>query len=116
MKDFKKYSKENIHFYSGDVSKLLLDTLSESKPKKIADFGCGDGMVLFSLKEKGILKECKEIIAIDLSRKRLERVKENIKEAKIIKSDVTKVDNIMEERLKKGTDTSFIIYMILIQA
>jgi ubiquinone/menaquinone biosynthesis C-methylase UbiE len=99
MKDFRKYSKENIHFYGSNISGLLVDAISKRKPKKVADFGCGDGAVLFFLKQAGLLDNCKEIIAVDLSGERLERVKDNLKGVKTIKSDVTRVSRIKNNEL-----------------
>ena len=99
MKNFDKYSKENIHFYSESVPKLLRDLINKLNPKSLVDFGCGDGAILFDLQRKGLLKGVKNIIVVDLSKQRLERVKNYITNVETICSDVTNVKQLPDSRL-----------------
>ena len=99
MKDFNKYSKENIHFYSESAPRLLMDLVSKLNPKSLADLGCGDGAILFGLQQKGLLEDVDNMVAIDLSQIRLERVKNNIANVKTICSDVCDVKELKDNQL-----------------
>jgi len=99
MKDFNKYSKENIHFYSESTPSLLIDLVNKLNPKSLADFGCGDGAILFDLQQRGLLNKVNNIIAIDLSEVRLERVRKHIINAKTICSDVCNVKELKDNQL-----------------
>ena len=99
MKDFDKYSKEHIHFYGGSMRKLLVDLVDKLTPKSLADFGCGDGAILFGLQRKGLLNRANSVIAIDLSETRLERVKKNIANVETICSDVCDVKQLKDNQL-----------------
>ena len=94
MKDFREYSDENINFYNKSTPELLLELIKKTKPKSLADFGCGDGVILLGLKRRGLLDKVGKTIAIDLSKERLKRVKKNIPNITIICSDVCDVKEI----------------------
>ncbi len=92
MKNFEKYSKENIHFYNSPAPKMLSDLVKKINPDSVADFGCGDGAILYNLIVNNLLKDIKEIIAIDLSEERLKRIKSNLGDnVKTICSDASEV-------------------------
>lgn len=99
MKDFEKYSKENIQFYSAHAPDLLIDLISKLNPRSLADLGCGDGTILFDLQRKGLLRDMNNIIAVDLSKKRLERVKNHITNVETICSDVANVKQLKDSQL-----------------
>jgi len=99
MKDFEKYSKENIHFYTRVTPKLLISLVRRLRLKSLADFGCGDGAILFDLQRRSLLNKVNNVIAIDLSETRLERVKKNISNVETICSDVCKVKQVKDNQL-----------------
>jgi len=99
MKDFNKYSKEHIHFYNKLAPVFLMDLVSKLNPKSLADLGCGDGAILFGLQQKGLLEDVDNMVAIDLSQIRLERVKNNIANVKTICSDVCDVKELKDNQL-----------------
>jgi 2-polyprenyl-3-methyl-5-hydroxy-6-metoxy-1,4-benzoquinol methylase len=72
-KDIEDYSK-HIFFYENYIPPLLEKTIKHLKFKSIADIGCGDGVLLRSLKEKGYLNK-KTVYASDLSCNRVNLVK-----------------------------------------
>lgn len=73
MKDFGKYSRENIHFLGSFDLPLLENSIRELNPKRLIDLGCGDGAVLFMLEKKGLLRGL-EVYGCDLSQERLDRL------------------------------------------
>jgi len=71
-----KYSRIFIHYYSQQAPILLVDFIRKNKDLKvIADLGCGDGSILYSLAKNKILDNFDKIYAVDLSRERIRRVK-----------------------------------------
>ena len=99
MQDFNKYSKEQIQFYGGPIPPLLTELIKENDFKSLADFGCGDGAILFGLQQKGLLENVDDVIAVDLSPIRLDRVKQNIANIKTICGDVCCVTGIEGNKL-----------------
>jgi 2-polyprenyl-3-methyl-5-hydroxy-6-metoxy-1,4-benzoquinol methylase len=68
--DIEEYARR-VHFYSDEVSPLLLEYLVRSEWKSFADVGCGDGALLWALDRRGLFRD-KEVHGIDLSRTRVE--------------------------------------------
>lgn len=73
MKDFDKYSKENIHFLADQLF-FLEDCIRASNPKTLVDLGCGDGATLFTLEIVELLNGV-DVYGCDLSQERLNRLK-----------------------------------------
>lgn len=94
MKDFNKYSKNNIYFYNTAAPKLLRTSLKKFSPRTIADFGCGDGTFLLDLYRRGLVDKEKEVFGIDLSDTRLKRVKKILPTVKTINSTAEKVSTL----------------------
>ena len=99
MTNFNKYSKDHIHFYGESAPILLIDLISRVNPKSLADFGCGDGAILFDLQRKCLLRRIDYVTAIDLSETRLERVKKYTVNVKTICSDVCGVKQLKDGQL-----------------
>jgi 2-polyprenyl-3-methyl-5-hydroxy-6-metoxy-1,4-benzoquinol methylase len=72
--DIEKYSESSPFYYSGEIP-LLLTKLLNKPFNTFLDCGCGDGSLLFALYKNKIL-ERKKVYAIDLSKKRLNLVKQ----------------------------------------
>lgn len=70
MGDYSKY----IHFYVDEVPDLLLQYLKSVDWKSYLDLGCGDGTLLLSLKNRGLIQG-KKVYAVDLSESRISLVK-----------------------------------------
>ncbi|GAH96681.1 unnamed protein product, partial [marine sediment metagenome] len=66
-----------------------LESYIEDLPKdfKIVDLGCGDGRLLYALVKKGLLKNAKEVVGIDLSEERIKRVRQILPSVKGIVAD-----------------------------
>lgn len=92
---FQNYSKKHVQFYTTDVSKLLESTLmvmNKSAGKfSMLDLGCGDGGIIFALHEKGLLENASEIVGVDISKKRIERLQNNLRFVKGIVADALDV-------------------------
>ena len=97
MKDnqLQKYSKEHVHFYDEEVSPLLeyglALALKGCRRPNIVDLGCGDGRIIFALHKKGILKDVGEIVGVDISKERIDRLKTNLSFVRGIISDASNI-------------------------
>jgi 2-polyprenyl-3-methyl-5-hydroxy-6-metoxy-1,4-benzoquinol methylase len=96
---FQKYSMEHVHFYDEEVSPILeyglaLILKSCQKPR-VADLGCGDGRILFALHKKGVLKDVGEIVGIDISERRIGRLKSNLPFVRGIVSDALNIKELL---------------------
>ena len=70
------YSNKFIHYYSDELSPLLLSLIEDNKGfKTVADLGCGDGSILYALNKNGLLEHFDKIYAVDLSEERIRRVR-----------------------------------------
>jgi len=101
MKDirFREYSKKHIHFYGQEISDLLSKAIKAKNQKNfsIVDLGCGDGNILFSLKQKGLLSNVENIVGVDLSPERIENMRTNINGVIGIISDACNVKELEDE-------------------
>ena len=106
---FQNYSKKHVHFYAEPVPVLIelgLNLISDIKKPNMADLGCGDGRLLLALYKKGLLNRFREIIGIDISQQRLDRL---IKEMPFVKGIVSEASNV------KSFSSSFFDYVICSQ-
>lgn len=90
---FSKYSKKYIHYYDGEIPKMLESLFNNSRIKRMADLGAGDGAVLYALKNKGYLNNLEEVIAIDLSQERVNRIKGVDKDILCIVGDASRLSS-----------------------
>ena len=95
---FLRYSKEHVHFYEEDVSPVLQQGLALAlrgcRKVSIVDLGCGDGRVIFALHRRFSLKNVGEVVGVDISRERIERLKKNLPFVKGIVSDASNVKEL----------------------
>ena len=74
--DFDKYSQESVHFFSRTVPHLLATAVRQMGASgRMVDVGCGDGHLVWALKERGLLKGDSQVIGVDLSPVRVQRFK-----------------------------------------
>lgn len=96
-----KWEDYSIHFYSSEVPQLLRNAVEGLIKVKnqfsILDLGCGDGRLLFALQQNGLLNGAESIVGVDISKVRLERVKEKIKDATLLVSDACKAFTSFKE-------------------
>jgi SAM-dependent methyltransferase len=72
--EFEKYSKNAIHFFDLRVPPLLDAAVKTRRSGFILlDLGCGDGNLVYALKNAGALSHAGAVIGIDLSPQRIER-------------------------------------------
>src|SRR5258707_916043 len=83
--DIEAYAAQVPQYYSLDVPPMLERYLIARKPGNILDCGCGDGSLLYALKNKGLLVG-RKVFAIDLSKTRVNLVR-GIDDAFIVKVD-----------------------------
>lgn len=89
----KQYAK-NIHFYSESLPKELENLVKKKKVKTLLDLGCGDGAILFALKQKGWLKK-KRVLAADISQERVNRVKKIDRQFICLVVDACQLDKVV---------------------
>lgn len=92
----KKYTK-NVQFYSNFIPETLLRLLKKRTIKSLLDLGCGDGAILFALKNRGLLKN-RNVFAVDISKKRIAKVKKIDKQFRCFLADACALNKI----IKKG--------------
>ena len=71
--DIEEYARRHRHFYGLEVPSLLEKHLRSARPQRLMDLGCGDGALLFALKQAGLLEDT-QVFAVDNSAERIERV------------------------------------------
>lgn len=93
-----KYSKKFIHYYSLQLPELV-KAIIKSNPglKVIADLGCGDGSLLYSLNKAKLLDCFDKIYAVDLSEERINRVRHISPRITCFISDTCNVPDIKSE-------------------
>ena len=96
------YSDYLFQYYSTKIAELLLKYLKKSKFRTLLDLGCGDGSLLYALKENGYFKN-RKIYGVDLSPKSIQLVK------KIDPNIYAFVDNV--ENIK-NIDTNCIDFIV----
>lgn len=69
-----EYADNLPQYYAGLIPQTLKKYLDRSSFKSFLDCGCGDGSLLFAMKNNGYFKG-RKINALDLSKKRIELVK-----------------------------------------
>jgi len=90
-----EYSEKHVHFLDLHVPKMLEDMLKGFGRKySLIDLGCGDGRILYALYSKGLLKNAGRIVGIDISKERIERLKEFCPFAEGIVADVCDLNQI----------------------
>jgi len=90
--DFNEYSRTFLHFHTEEIPELVKDFL-QNKEVDLADLGAGDGALLVALKLGGYLEKAKNVVAVDLSPERCERLKQYT-DFKVFCSDVTSIPEI----------------------
>jgi 2-polyprenyl-3-methyl-5-hydroxy-6-metoxy-1,4-benzoquinol methylase len=92
---FLNYSTEHVHFYGTDIPRLLemglTLTTKSLKEFNLLDLGCGDGGLIFALHHKGFLANAGKIVGVDISKKRIERLQNNLRFVKGIVADALDV-------------------------
>ncbi|MEM3335899.1 MAG: class I SAM-dependent methyltransferase [Candidatus Aenigmatarchaeota archaeon] len=91
---FQIYSRKNIHFIDLLVPEMLEKLLKNLNNFSLIDLGCGDGRFLYALHSKGLLKNAKRVVGVDISEERIERLKQNAPFAEGIIADVCKLKQI----------------------
>jgi 2-polyprenyl-3-methyl-5-hydroxy-6-metoxy-1,4-benzoquinol methylase len=95
---FRNYSRIHVQFYNTNVSMLLDSALTatnrSARKFSLLDLGCGDGGVIFALHKKGLLENAHEIVGVDISEDRIERLKSNLPFVKGIVADAVDVKRL----------------------
>lgn len=75
--DFDRYSEQSVHFYSRHVPPLLKSALKGLNARAaIVDIGCGDGHLVWSLRDNDLIPIDSQVLGIDLSPIRLRRFRD----------------------------------------
>jgi ubiquinone/menaquinone biosynthesis C-methylase UbiE len=90
--NIEEYAKHK-YFFTMEIPDLLLRYSKKFKWNSFLDLGCGDGNLLYTLNKEGYLKG-KQVYAIDLSKKRIARVKSIDKNFKCYVNDACDLKDI----------------------
>jgi|NGEPerStandDraft_9_1074522.scaffolds.fasta_scaffold00184_7 ubiquinone/menaquinone biosynthesis C-methylase UbiE len=90
---FEEYAK-NIHFLDEGVPELLEKCLKQKTNSSILDLGCGEGKILFALKNKNLLKNCQKIVGVDISNVRIQKFLQSVDGSIGIVSDACNVKQL----------------------
>jgi len=72
--DFEQHTANDIHFFSRHVPALLASSITASQNNPtIVDVGCGDGHLVWSINEAGLIAVGSNVIGIDISPRRIQR-------------------------------------------
>lgn len=72
--DFEKYSEQSVHFFSRKIPDLLAKALDHFGPAAtLADIGCGDGHLVWTLLDSGRITPATHVYGVDISPVRLHR-------------------------------------------
>ncbi|URA11271.1 class I SAM-dependent methyltransferase [Thermospira aquatica] len=93
-KNITNYSEKFIHYYSDHIPEKIKELLENFRFTKIADIGCGDGALLYSLKTNNYFEKFEKIYALDVSSLRLERVKNIDEKITVIHDDISILNNL----------------------
>lgn len=102
------YSDYLFQYYATTIPDLLKKYLKKTIYKSLLDLGCGDGSMLYALRENGYFRG-KNIYGVDLSPKSIELVK------KIDPKIHAFVDNVENLKNIKNTSIDFIISTMVIE-
>jgi len=95
---FQSYSRKHAHFYEEEVPALielgLALTKDISEKPMIVDLGCGDGRLIFALHRRGLLNSVGGVVGVDISDKRIERLRRELPFVKGIVSDAANVKEL----------------------
>jgi len=94
--NIEKYAKIAPQYYTGEISKTLLNLFLNNKFKSILDCGCGDGSTIYALNKKRILRNI-EVNAIDLSKDRISLVKRNFPKFKARIDSAESLDSVRDK-------------------
>ncbi|MCJ7424434.1 class I SAM-dependent methyltransferase [Candidatus Bathyarchaeota archaeon] len=90
---FERYSKTCFQFYDEDVPRLLESVLiglgKRGQKFRMLDIGCGDGKFIFALHKRKFLENAEEIVGVDASQDRIDRLRTNLPFAKGIAADAS---------------------------
>lgn len=114
MKNFDQYSQDNIQFRSHSIPQYLKKILNEigtDDQIKIIDIGCGDGVLLSAMMECGFLNR-KNVVGIDISIIRLERLKHLQTHCDFIRGDASHLDFFKPESFNLAISTQVIEHLI----
>jgi ubiquinone/menaquinone biosynthesis C-methylase UbiE len=95
MKNFHEYSEKHVHFIE-EFNIPFLEKLLRgfNKPFSIVDLGCGDGRFIYSLYKRGLLNKAKRVVGVDISKERIDRLKEICPFTEGLVADVTNLKEL----------------------
>ena len=97
--EIKRYSNQYVHYYTGEVPKMVESVFKSMSVNNFADLGSGDGSLLYSLFRYGYLKQVSNVIAVDISPERINNVSKIDGRIKCFVGDVSRLTMIKDGSL-----------------
>jgi ubiquinone/menaquinone biosynthesis C-methylase UbiE len=95
--DIEEYAKKHRHLLFDQIPEEVEFIIKKNDVTKIIDIGCGNGLLLYSLFKRSLLRESGEIWGIDLSEERLKNIKEISQEIVVVKSDAQTLEGVPDD-------------------
>jgi len=86
-----------IHYYSDFIPETLVRLVKKQTVKCLLDLGCGDGAILFALKQRGLLKN-KKVFAADIAPQRILKVQKIDRDFRCFVIDACQLDKVMRPK------------------
>jgi len=93
------YSTKYIHYYTGEIPWMVSLVFKSFAVENFADLGSGDGALLYSLLASGYLAKASNVIAVDISRERINNVSRIDTKIKCFQADVCNLKMINDESM-----------------
>lgn len=94
-----KYSNQCVHYYGQELPRMVSGVFKAMPVGNFADLGCGDGSLLYSLFALGYIRPGSSVIAVDISRQRLDNVGKIDPAIKVFLGDVSNLSMIEDGTL-----------------
>ena len=110
---WEEYAQEHPHFIGEDVVSELLEKLLRylnelGKQFSIIDLGCGDGILLYALHSKGLLRNASRVVGVDISEERIRRLRSFRPFAEGIVGDVCDLKQVLDNSFDVAISTQVI--------
>jgi 2-polyprenyl-3-methyl-5-hydroxy-6-metoxy-1,4-benzoquinol methylase len=107
--DIETYAERHKNLYDwGYDNSILRNLLLYNRFKRMADIGCGNGNLLYWCERNGLLENADDVLAVDLSMRRLEDVSRISEKIRTFQDDAQTLSSIPDDYLDLVVSTQVI--------